>query len=440
MSEHDHGTAADQLGARLRRAPAWLLTTYAAAAAFSTYFCMYAFRKPFAAAAFEGTVTDSALTLKTALVIAQIVGYTLSKYAGIRVLSELPARRRPALLLGLVGTAWAALLLFGLLPGLWKLLPMFVNGLALGMIWGLVVGYLEGRSTSEVLLAGLSCSFILASGAVKDVGRFVMRSWGVSEQWMPFVTGALFVVPFVISVALLCRVPEPSSTDRASRSPREAMNGAMRADFLRRFWPALVLLLVSYFFLTAFRDYRDSYGADVFEELDYGGESALFSKTELPVAFGVLGSLALLSLIRDNARALYAVFAVMTLGIALLGIGTALFDARLISGATWMILLGLGSYLAYVPFGSVLFERVISYTRAPGTAVFGIYLADALGYTGSVLVQLYKDLVSTSASRLEFLRSFSYAMAALGIVLLPIAGLFIVRFRRSPAKVAASVA
>ncbi len=425
---------------RLRRAPPWVLTAYAATVAFSAYFCMYAFRKPFAAAEFAGFVPGTTVALKTAFVISQIVGYTVSKYAGIRVLAELSARRRPQLLIALVLGAWLALLAFGALPGAWKVVPLFVNGLSLGMIWGLVVAYLEGRSTSEVLLAGLSCSFILASGVVKDVGRFVMSAWSVSEEWMPFVTGALFLVPFMVFVALLNELPAPSAADVAARSPREAMNGEMRADFLRRFWPALAMLLASYFFLTAFRDYRDNYGMEVFKELHHTDKPAIFTMTEVPVAFGVMAALALLSLIRDNARALYAVFAVMAAGVGMLGLGTALFDAHVIDGVTWMVLLGLGSYLAYVPFGSVLFDRIFAHTRAPGTAVFGIYLADALGYTGSVLVQLYKDLVSAEASRLDFLRAISYGMAALGLVLLPLAAFYVARLGRTPVTVAPTTA
>jgi MFS family permease len=375
----------------------------------------------------------SALTLKAALVIAQIVGYTLSKYVGAVVLAGLPTSRRPALLGALVLTAWSALLLFGLAPGAWKLLPIFINGLSLGMVWGLLVGYLEGRRTSEVLLAGLSCSFIVASGTVKDVGRWLMKAWSVSEAWMPFVTGALFLVPFFLSVALLRRVPEPTVEDRASRSPRESMTPDMRRAFVRRFWPALCLLLVAYFFLTAFRDYRDNYGVELFGELGYGSAPAIFSKTELPVAFGVMGALALLSLVRDNAHALYAVFGVMASGVALLAGATALLDTGFIDGATWMVLLGLGSYLAYVPFGSVLFDRVIAHTRSPGNAVFGIYIADALGYTGSIFVQLYKDLVSSKSTHLEFFRGFSYAMAAVGALFFVLSAFYFARWgKRAP--------
>ena len=46
-------------------------------------------------------------------------------------------------------------------------------------------------------------------------------------------------------------------------------------------------------------------------------------------------------------------------------------------------------------------------TRATGTAVFAIYVADALGYTGSVVVQLFNDLIVGDQSHLEFLETLS---------------------------------
>ena len=167
----------------LERAPSAVFVGYAITAAFTTYFCMYAFRKPFAAAKFEGEfLLGSSVELKTALVISQIIGYALSKYVGIKVCSEVtPARRAPLLLL-LIGWAQAALVLYGLLPDDWKFIAIFLNGLPLGMVWGLVVWYLEGRRTSELLLAGLSLSFIIASGVVKDFGRALMEG-GVAQWW-----------------------------------------------------------------------------------------------------------------------------------------------------------------------------------------------------------------------------------------------------------------
>ena len=187
----------------------WKLTIYGIIAAFSTYFCMYAFRKPFSAATFkdaEGGVLfflNTGVELKTALVISQILGYALSKYLGIKFCSEVSPSKRAVYLISTVLFALFALIGYGLVPNDWKVLFIFLTGLPLGMVWGLVVWYLEGRTVSEVLLAGLSCSFILASGIVKDIGRFVMAHWGVSEEWMPAVVGFLFLVHFFISVWLL---------------------------------------------------------------------------------------------------------------------------------------------------------------------------------------------------------------------------------------------
>ena len=48
---------------------------------------------------------------------------------------------------------------------------MFLNGLPLGMVFGLVVSYLEGRRQTEALAAALTASFIVSSGVVKSVGR-----------------------------------------------------------------------------------------------------------------------------------------------------------------------------------------------------------------------------------------------------------------------------
>ena len=67
---------------------------------------------------------------------------------------------------------------------------MFLNGLPLGMIWGLVFGFMEGRRTSEVLGAVLCASFIVSSGAVKSVGKLLLAHWHVSPFWMPAAVGA----------------------------------------------------------------------------------------------------------------------------------------------------------------------------------------------------------------------------------------------------------
>ena len=425
MTDRGDAPARSALTAWLERAPRPLFVAYAGGVAFVAYFSMYAFRKPFAAAAFEGeSFFDTGLELKTALILGQLLGYALSKYVGVRLVSEV--RRPSRALLASIALAELALVGFALLPGEAGVLALFFNGLPLGLVWGLVVRHLEGRRQSELLLTMLSASFIVASGAVKDVGRAVMAS-GVSERWMPALVGALFLVPFVLATLLLEQLPPPDAEDVAARTARTPMSAAERRRFLRRFPAALGLLFVVYFFLTAYRDFRDMYGVEIFAGLGYGDEPALFTQTELPVAALVLLTLGSLQFVRDNRRALLGGYAIMVAGALLLGGSTALHAAGSIDGATWMVATGLGSYLAYVPLGSVLFDRWVAASGVAGTAVFAIYVADALGYTGSVLVQVLRDALFGGLPRLEFFVGFTWAMSAGGVVLLVGSGVSLAR-------------
>ena len=436
MSNQTH--AGERLTAWLEKAPAPVFAAYAILAAFTTYFCMYAFRKPFAAAKFEGQFfLGSAVALKTAIVISQIFGYALSKYIGIKVCSEVSPARRAATLVILILWAELALLAYGLVPNNLKTVAIFLNGLPLGMVWGLVVWYLEGRRTSELLLAGLSCSYIVSSGIVKDIGRAMMEGgvaewWRqvpligspigsvlgkVNEGWMPAITGLHFLPLFLLAVWMLNRLPRPSESDVAARSERRTMSAVDRLAFVRQFALGMALLCVSYFFLTAYRDFRDNYQVEIFDGLGYpyAKNKAIISKAETIVAFGVIIALASLSLIKDNRRGLLGAFLIMTSGLLTLGVSTVLLDAGAIDGFWWMTLTGLGIYLAYVPFGSVLFDRLIASTRAAGTAVFAIYLADAIGYTGYVGDQLFKDLSHSEMSRLRFFTGICLFMCVVGV-------------------------
>ena len=426
----------------LDRSPDLVFSLYAVVAAFTAYFCMYAFRKPFLATSYEDTemavrLFGQLLDPKTVFAISQIIGYATSKYLGMKFCSEAQRGRLWLYLLLLILTAWATLLLFAVLPPYLKILAIFCNGLPLGMVWGMVVRYLEGRHTSELLLAGLSCSYILASGEVKSVGAWLMNDVGVAEFWMPFATGAIFLIPFFLAVFLLSQLPPPTKDDIRLRSERNTMGRGERWKFLRTFLPGMILLCLAYFFLTAYRDFRDIYQNELFHEMGVTDSSA-FSRTERPIAFGVIASLVVLYFIRNNRLGLIGAYVIMLGGLALMGGSTFLYQLGEIKGETWMILSGLGAYLAYVPYGSVLFDRTIAYTHFAGTAVFAIYLTDAIGYTGSVGIQLFKDLFQGGSSRLGFMLGFTNFMAILGFVLLLLSLLYFLRVKPASASPEAS--
>jgi phosphonate degradation associated HDIG domain protein len=423
-----------------QRLTRWLATCpkpvfvgYAIAAAFSTYFCMYAFRKPFTAARFDGQqFLGGEIGLKTAFVVSQILGYTVSKYIGIKVCPEIRPSRRAGMIMLLILAAEAALVLFAVLPTDFKVVAIFCNGLPLGMIWGLVVWYLEGRLTSELLLAGLACSYIVSSGAVKDVGRYLMAARGVSEAAMPMLTGLLFLPLLLLSVWLLNHLPVPTAVDEAVRAKRSIMDGAKRVAFFKALMLGLMLLLIARLLTTAFRDFRDNYGVEILSALGAAGDSTIFTRIEIAVAFGVMTALALLSLIRDNQWGVAGAHCLMIGGLILMAFATILLDVGALGGIGWMILVGLGSYMAYVPHDSVVFDRIIASTRVPGTAVFAIYLADATGYTGTVGLPLVKDLLFPNMERLAFFRAFTYIVSLGGIGILAVSGVYFYRKHQQP--------
>lgn len=393
----------------LDRAGPVAFSSYAIAAAFSAYFCMYAFRKPWAASDYADQDVGP-LELKIALGTAQLLGYALSKFLGIKFVAELSPSRRAIALVGLITAAELALVVFGMVGPTGKVVALFCNGLPLGAVWGLVFGFLEGRRTSELLGAGLSASYIVASGAVKSVGATTM-TYGIPESWMPAVTGALFLPLFLIAVWALRQLPEPNADDEKERTKREPMHAAERRAFVTRFGFGLIALTGLYTFLTAYRNFRDDFAAEIWQALGYGDKPEMFTVSEVPVAFAVLLSLAFIYRIRDNRRAFFAIHWLMAAGTLLLAVATLLFDQGVIDGVVWMILLGVGLYLAYVPYGCVLFDRLIAYTGAVGTAVFMIYVTDAFGYLGAIATNLIKNFGGADLSWLAFFRGFSYLTA-----------------------------
>ena len=400
----------------LARASPGLFVAYAGTVAFVTYFAMYSFRKPFAAAHFQDARLWI-LDLKTALVLSQVAGYALSKFLGIKFNSEMPPARRAWALVLLIAWAEVALVVFAVVPPPGKAVALFLNGLPLGTVWGIVFSFLEGRRTSEILGAGLSCAYVVASGAVKSVGAALLHA-GVSESWMPAATGALFLPVFCAAVYGLSLVPPPSPADVAARTEREPMLRGDRHRFLRTYWPGLVLLVVVYVVLTSFRDFRDNFAAEIWTDLGRGGDASVFVVPEILIGLSVLAVLALLYLVRNNRRGLLWTYVIMASGAALMGVSTALFDLGVISPMTWMVLVGLGLYLGYVPYGCVLFDRTIAALRIVATAVFLIYVSDAIAYPGSVAIQLYKAVGQAGISKLTFLRYFAYVTCGVCLVCL----------------------
>jgi MFS family permease len=386
---------------------------YAAVAAFLTYTMIFGFRKSFTVCTFDG-MTVGSLSYKTVLVLSQMMGYLMAKFYGIKFISELKRFGRNKIILLLVGIAWMAWLCFALIPAPYNIVFLFINGFPLGMLWGVVFSYVEGRRSTDFIGAALAVSFIFSSGFVKSVGGWLIQL-GVTEFWVPFCTGLVFALPLLLFIYLMERIPAPDAEDEAARMNRTPMSAEQRKAFVRSFLPGIIACIFIYGFATIFRDIRDNFSADMWKEMGYLNQPAIFSKTETPITLVILALIGSMVIIKNSFKALMIAHLFIAIGFVVAGVSTYLFTKGLVAPIWWMTLVGLGLYMVYIPFNSVFFERMIAAFRFTGNVGFLIYLADSFGYLGSVTVLLSKEIFKVQLNWVQFFSNSVMILSVVGI-------------------------
>jgi len=385
-------------------------------AAFGTYFCMYGFRVPFKAGAYDYQYHLSASWLldeKSVFVIAQVLGYTISKFIGIKVVSELAPERRAVAILALIGFSEMALIGFGATSRPWNILLIFLNGLPLGMVFGLVLGFLEGRQTTELLAAGLCASFILADGIMKSVGQNFIALFG--EAWMPALAGLVFVIPLLFFVWMLTQIPRPSHADESHRQTRTVMNRSDRWHYLRKYAWGLAPIITVYLLANILRSIRGDFARELWTDLgvDPAGLAQRFTQSEIWVGLLVLAINGSCVLFRQNGIAYLSSLSICAAGILLLLATCFLQTQKALDPLTFMVLIGLGLYMPYVAIHTTVLERFIALTRERGNLGYLMALVDSTGYFGYVVVLLVRKLVKFDGNILQF---FIVACVTAGII------------------------
>lgn len=390
-------------------------------AAFGAYFCMYGLRKPFTAATYPTDVIFG-MEIKPALVIAQLCGYMLSKFIGVRVITELPTAKRAGVLVGLVVIAELALVLLNILPMPLKPLAMFLNGLPLGMIFGMVLSFLEGRRLTEAMAAALCGSFIVADGVAKTVGMLVLNS-GAGLYTMPMFTGGMFLLPFAAFVWMLTKLPQPSRDDIAERAERPQLGSMGRLELLKSLGIAYGCVVFAYTMLAILRGFRADFMPELLKGLQITGNALIFTQSEAIIAAVVTVVAGLTSMVRMNRKAFGTALVLGLLGFACVPLSILLHRNGYLSGFLYLTMVGSGIYLPYVLIHTTVFERWIAIVRRPGSAAFLLTLADAIAYLAYLVALLVKPMIQKSANILGLFETVGLwvsisSMAMLVVVLI----------------------
>ncbi|MEJ7738436.1 MAG: TIGR03364 family FAD-dependent oxidoreductase [Chitinophagaceae bacterium] len=393
----------------------WSLVAWAAVACFTTYFCMYGYRKAISAATFDG-ITVAGISFKSALIIAQVLGYMTSKFIGIKFISELNKAKRARYILLFIGSAHLCLLGLALVPLPFNILFLFLNGMCLGLIWGLVFSYIEGRRFTDLLALILSINFIFSSGVAKSLGRACIDYWKVPELYMPFVVGILFIPLLLLAVWMLNRIPPPEADEVKSRGLRVALNGSERMKLFRVFWIGLSAIIAVNLMLTILRDVKDNFAVEILRTLKPNFNASIFTKMETIAAIAVFCLLIALAAIRNHFKSIMVHHVSIAVGLSIVILSAWLLQQGGPDPVFLLVLYTVGLYVGYNTLQCLFLDRFISAFGIRANIGFFFYLMDSIGYLGSCFVILYKELFSTSADWFQYFLQVSYLLGAIGLI------------------------
>lgn len=381
-----------------------LFILWAGGTALLSYSLVYALRKPFTAASFEH-VEFFDLDYKVVVTISQILGYVISKLIGIKMISELKAEERFRFILMSVVMAEASLILFGLLSAPYNVAAMFLNGLSLGCMWGVIFSFIEGRRVTDILASLLGVSMVISSGMAKSAGLYVMNHLHVSEFWMPALIGAVALPLLLLLGYVLDKLPEPTNEDIAMKSQRETLNGKQRWELFRSFMPFLTMLFVANIAIVMLRDIKEDFLVNI---IDVSAFSPwLFVRIDGVVTMTILIFLGLMVLVKNNLKALSVLFGLIIIGMIVMSVVSFGQGRWQLSPVTWLFIQSLCLYIAYLTFQTIFFDRFIACFKIKGNVGFFIVTTDFLGYTGTVLVLVLKEFCNPDLDWALFYNQFA---------------------------------
>lgn len=387
-----------------KRLSDFLFILWAGGAALLSYSLVYALRKPFTAASFENAEFFD-MDYKVVVTISQILGYVVSKFIGIKLISELQSEERFKFILTSVLLAEASLILFGLLSTPFNVAAMFLNGLSLGCMWGVIFSFIEGRRVTDILASLLGVSMVISSGTAKSVGLYVMNHLHVSEFWMPALIGAVALPLLLLLGWALNKLPEPNKEDIAMKSERETLNGKQRWELFKSFMPFLSMLFIANIAIVVLRDIKEDFLVNIIDVSAYS--PWLFAQIDSLVTLIILGIFGLMVLVKDNLKALSVLFGLIIAGMIVMSVVSFGQQQLRLSPVIWLFIQSLCLYIAYLTFQTIFFDRFIACFRIRGNVGFFIVTTDFLGYTGTVLVLVLKEFYNPDIDWAVFYNQFA---------------------------------
>ena len=368
--------------------PDWLFVLWAGGTALLSYSLVYALRKPFTAAEFDG-LQVAGMDYKIVVSIIQLIGYVCAKMLGIKFISELKPEGRLKFIIGSAALSELSLVAFGLLPAPYNIFALFFNGLSLGCMWGVIFSFLEGRRTTDILASIMGVSMALSSGVAKSLGLYALNDLGVSEFWMPALVGAVAFPLLCFMGWMMTKFPAPTAADIAAHTKRVTLDGRQRWQLFVKFMPLLIMLFGANLLLTVQRDIKEDFIVCIIDVSQVS--SWAFAHLDSIATLVLLGVFALLSAVGNHLRALCLILIMSAIGMGTIAFLGAEAGSLNMPVTAWLFLQTLCIDIAYLSFQTIFFERFIACFKVQGNVGFFIITIDFIGYLGTLCLLLFKE-------------------------------------------------
>lgn len=405
-----------------------LFVLWAGGAALLSYSLVYALRKPYTAASFDG-LTFFDVDYKVAVTTIQIFGYLIAKFFGIKIISELKKENRFRFFLFSAILAELSLLGFALVSAPYNAVAMFVNGLSLGCMWGVIFSFIEGRKVTDMLASLLGVSIVFSSGLAKSFGLYAMNELGIDQFWMPAAIGGVALPLLVLMGYLLKRLPQPTAEDISLRNERVALDRQGRRSLFLKYAPILSLLFVGNFMLLVLRDVKEDFLVNI---IDMSNQSSwLFARIDTVVTLVILAIFALFVFCRSNIRALMLLMGLVLAGTLTMTYVSLNYRTLDLSPVVWLFVQSLSLYMAYLTFQTIFFDRFIACFSIKGNVGFFIAIIDFIGYMGTVSLLSIKEYLDIDIEWFALYNNMAAVVGSVCTVMFSIAGMLIYNKYRS---------
>lgn len=412
------------------------------------------------------------ISAKTLLVLAYTIGYSVGKVPALFFVSKLPPWKRLRFLVAVVLVSFVLTVGFFSVASLVTQASLVLLGaIPISGAFGVMTQYLEGRHATDSLNSGLSVTLLLGGAVARATAKWVHTLLHDNWAYVPLVVAGGYLPVCLLFLLMLDTTPPPTLADARIRNERRPISFNHGAKFFTKYASGLALVFIGYILSSALRNYREFFAVDIYnqtlrQENDITPWQYIIF--ELPAAVVCVLALMIISRVKSNRNAVLLIDGLMMLGGCICLVCSVLYKYGLVEvndpachggnnthhfgnnthhacdrhgkvftsvgGTSWIMTMGVGMYLMYIPGGFILFDRLVAASGFTGTSVFLIYASDVVGQFGTFALVTYFE-VSDSGSTTMFhdshLKFFTDATYLFSYVMIAVSGASILYFWRA---------